>query len=103
MNLPLQPNRRKHRVARTRLVALFASLGLCLGPVANAAMPMAKAAKKGDVSAVARELASGTDPNEANDLSSDPAHAKTLAKYQDLLKKFQKDFKDPWIMKWDYE
>jgi N-sulfoglucosamine sulfohydrolase len=44
-----------------------------------------------------------SDPNEANNLASDPAHAKTLAKYQELLKKFQKDFDDPWITKWDYE
>jgi len=44
-----------------------------------------------------------SDPNEAENLSADPAHAKTLAKYQKLLKQKQKEFKDPWIMKWDYE
>ena len=44
-----------------------------------------------------------TDPDEAKNLSADPAHAKTLAKYQKKLKQMQKDFKDPWIMKWDYE
>ncbi|NOX98793.1 MAG: sulfatase [Verrucomicrobia bacterium] len=43
------------------------------------------------------------DPNESNNLASDPAHAKTLDEYQQKIKAFQKKFDDPWIMKWDYE
>ena len=44
-----------------------------------------------------------SDPHEGNNLSDDPAHAETLEKYQALLKQYQKEFGDPWIMKWDYE
>ncbi len=43
------------------------------------------------------------DPHEANNVASDPAHREALVKYQELMKKFQKEMSDPWIMKWDYE
>ncbi|WP_153558972.1 sulfatase family protein [Roseimaritima sediminicola] len=44
-----------------------------------------------------------TDPHEANNLAADPAYDKVLQEYQQKLKKLQKKFEDPWIMKWDYE
>lgn len=43
------------------------------------------------------------DPNEAKNLSDDPAHADVLRKYQEKLKAIQKEFADPWITKWEYE
>lgn len=43
------------------------------------------------------------DPDEAKNLATDPAHAEVLSRYQEKLKTAQKDFGDPWIMKWDYE
>ncbi|MBN1910201.1 MAG: sulfatase [Pirellulales bacterium] len=44
-----------------------------------------------------------TDPWEAHNLASDPAHAKTLATLQAKLKKWQKETKDPWAVKYRYE
>ncbi|MDZ4288129.1 MAG: sulfatase-like hydrolase/transferase, partial [Prosthecobacter sp.] len=43
------------------------------------------------------------DPDERTNLASDPAFKATLEDYQARLKKFQQDFDDPWVMKWDYE
>ena len=43
------------------------------------------------------------DPNESKNLSNDSDYAATLARYQSILKKFQHDMDDPWVMKWDYE
>ncbi len=43
------------------------------------------------------------DPNEAKNLADDPAHAGVLRRYQEKLKTLQKDYGDPWIMKWEYE
>lgn len=43
------------------------------------------------------------DPDERKNLADDPKHQATLEEYKARLKQFQKDFKDPWIMKWDYE
>ncbi len=43
------------------------------------------------------------DPEEKYNLAGDPKFAKVLAQYQAKIKQFQKDYNDPWIMKWDYE
>ncbi len=43
------------------------------------------------------------DPFETKNLSGDPAYAEKLAEYQEKLKVIQKEMKDPWITKWDYE
>lgn len=43
------------------------------------------------------------DPDESNNLATDPAKAEILDEYQQKIKAFQKKFDDPWIMKWDYE
>lgn len=43
------------------------------------------------------------DPDESNNLASDPAYAEDLEKYKQLLKAQQKKFQDPWIIKWEYE
>jgi len=43
------------------------------------------------------------DPNERHNLADDSQHADVLKKYQALLKKFQQDYSDPWVMKWEYE
>ena len=43
------------------------------------------------------------DPDEINNLASDPAHAELLAALKDKLKAFQEQTKDPWILKWEYE
>lgn len=45
----------------------------------------------------------GEDPHEAKNLASDPAYREEMIRYQEKLKAFQKEMKDPWIMKWDYE
>lgn len=44
-----------------------------------------------------------TDPNESNNLATDADYTATLARYKSILKKFQQDMDDPWVMKWDYE
>ena len=43
------------------------------------------------------------DPDERNNLAADPDHAAILEDYQARLKAFQKEYHDPWIMKWEYE
>lgn len=43
------------------------------------------------------------DPNERTNLASRPENEQLLKKYQGKLKTAQKEFDDPWIMKWDYE
>ena len=43
------------------------------------------------------------DPDERTNLAADPKHQATLEEYQARLKQFQKDYNDPWIMKWEYE
>lgn len=43
------------------------------------------------------------DPWESTNLAENPEHAETLEAYQAKLKKFQRDYHDPWVMKWDYE
>lgn len=43
------------------------------------------------------------DPNEAKNLAADPAYREVMLKYQAKLKETQKELKDPWITKWDYE
>lgn len=43
------------------------------------------------------------DPHETKNLVADPKYNKLLVEYQEKLKAMQKEFSDPWIMKWDYE
>ncbi len=43
------------------------------------------------------------DPDEVKNLASDPEHADILKKMQTKLRDFQKETKDPWIVKWKYE
>ncbi|MDF1754752.1 MAG: sulfatase [Verrucomicrobiales bacterium] len=43
------------------------------------------------------------DPHESKNLSGDPEYAGKLDEYQKKMIAFQKEMKDPWIMKWDYE
>lgn len=43
------------------------------------------------------------DPNESTNLAISPGHADILEMYQAKLKAAQKQYDDPWIMKWDYE
>lgn len=44
-----------------------------------------------------------TDPHESINLADNPEYASVLKEYQLKLKAKQKEFHDPWIMKWDYE
>ncbi|MCO8124888.1 sulfatase [Stieleria sp. TO1_6] len=44
-----------------------------------------------------------TDPNESTNLADSPGHADVLEKYKAKLKAMQKEFDDPWILKWQYE
>lgn len=43
------------------------------------------------------------DPDEVKNLADDPQHRDTLDRLKAKLKTFQKQTKDPWILKWDYE
>tara|TARA_R110002072_G_scaffold38414_1_gene111331 strand:+ start:10801 stop:12366 length:1566 start_codon:yes stop_codon:yes gene_type:complete len=43
------------------------------------------------------------DPNESTNLATSSSHTDVLEAYQAKLKKLQKKYDDPWIMKWDYE
>ena len=43
------------------------------------------------------------DPNELKNLADSPQHAKLLAELQDKLKSWQKQTRDPWVSKWEYE
>ncbi|QEF97020.1 Arylsulfatase [Stieleria maiorica] len=44
-----------------------------------------------------------TDPNESTNLATSAGHADVLEKYKAKLKAMQKEFDDPWILKWTYE
>ncbi len=44
-----------------------------------------------------------TDPDEINNLASDPDHAGILAELKGKLRTFQERTKDPWLLKWEYE
>jgi N-sulfoglucosamine sulfohydrolase len=44
-----------------------------------------------------------TDPDEVNDLAGDPAQAQRVAGFCERLQAFQRQTKDPWIHKWEYE
>ena len=44
-----------------------------------------------------------TDPHERTNLAEDSQHAEVLKTYKAKLKEFQTRYKDPWVMKWDYE
>ncbi|MEM7600478.1 MAG: sulfatase [Verrucomicrobiota bacterium] len=43
----------------------------------------------------------GEDPHESENLASNPEFREEMIQYQEKLKAFQKEMKDPWIMKWD--
>ena len=43
------------------------------------------------------------DPDEANNLAGNPKFATRLEEYKRKLKEAQKNFQDPWILKWSYE
>ena len=43
------------------------------------------------------------DPNESKNLAADPNYANLLAEMKAKLKTFQKQTKDPWALKWNYE
>ncbi|MEO1528168.1 MAG: sulfatase [Planctomycetota bacterium] len=43
------------------------------------------------------------DPYESTNLASSPGHADVLEQYKAKLKSMQRQFDDPWIMKWEYE
>lgn len=43
------------------------------------------------------------DPHESKNLALDREYNEVLLKYQAKLKTLQKEMRDPWIMKWDYE
>ena len=43
------------------------------------------------------------DPDELHNLADDPQHAKRFVELQDKLKAWQKQTRDPWESKWEYE
>ncbi len=43
------------------------------------------------------------DPTESQNLAASPGHQDVLETYKAKLKAMQRQFQDPWIMKWDYE
>lgn len=43
------------------------------------------------------------DPDELNNLATDPSYAKLLSELQEKLKAWQARTRDPWISKWEYE
>mgnify|MGYP006248397257 FL=1 len=43
------------------------------------------------------------DPDEANNLAGNPKFAVKLEEYKEKLKSAQKQFHDPWVVKWSYE
>ncbi len=43
------------------------------------------------------------DPEETTNLADSPGHAEQLETYKAKLKELQRQYEDPWIMKWDYE
>lgn len=44
-----------------------------------------------------------SDPHEVRNLADDPQHKDTLGRMKAKLQAFQKQTRDPWILKWDYE
>ena len=44
-----------------------------------------------------------SDPHEVHNLASSEEHQELLVELQQQLKRFQRETKDPWILKWDYE
>ena len=45
----------------------------------------------------------GEDPDEAKNLAGNPKFVAKLEEYKEKLKSTQKQFHDPWVMKWSYE
>ena len=43
------------------------------------------------------------DPDELQNLADAPQHAQRFAELKDKLKAWQKQTRDPWVTKWDYE
>ncbi|HVW00009.1 MAG TPA: sulfatase [Planctomycetaceae bacterium] len=43
------------------------------------------------------------DPNEAHNLANSPEHAEILAKFQQQLREWQAETKDPWLVKYEHE
>jgi N-sulfoglucosamine sulfohydrolase len=43
------------------------------------------------------------DPDESKNLAADPAMKTVLEEHKSLLKKFQEEMGDPWVLKWEYE
>ena len=43
------------------------------------------------------------DPNESTNLAESVGHADILERYKATLKSMQRQYDDPWIMKWEYE
>ena len=43
------------------------------------------------------------DPDESDNLAGNPKFATRLEEYKRKLKEAQKNFQDPWILKWSYE
>jgi len=43
------------------------------------------------------------DPHELRNLATDPEHRELLKTLQDAVRAFQKDTRDPWVSKWEYE
>ncbi|MBM3970133.1 MAG: sulfatase [Planctomycetes bacterium] len=43
------------------------------------------------------------DPDELKNLADDPQHAKLIGELKDKLKAWQKQTRDPWVSKWEYE
>lgn len=43
------------------------------------------------------------DPDETKNLADDPQFRSVLGEYKAKLRKFQEDFQDPWVQKWEYE
>jgi N-sulfoglucosamine sulfohydrolase len=46
---------------------------------------------------------SASDPHEVRNLADDPQHKDTPDRKKAKLKAFQKQTKDPWVLKWEYE
>ncbi|MEC7598814.1 MAG: sulfatase/phosphatase domain-containing protein, partial [Planctomycetota bacterium] len=44
-----------------------------------------------------------SDPHEVHNLAASEEHQELLVELQQQLKRFQRETKDPWILKWDYE
>jgi N-sulfoglucosamine sulfohydrolase len=43
------------------------------------------------------------DPHETTNLADSPGHREVLSHYKKRLKKLQRKYDDPWVMKWEYE